>query len=212
MLIQRGNYFIADIRADASAGVPALRRGARGKGARVPLRPLGAALAEEVVDAGALENALVALRARAAAPAGAKVVFMGDSGVQDAAVAARALKKLGGRRALALMGGFEAWREKGLLTAPAYTTGGVEGALEEAKESYAVAAALTQATLVEIAQQTMQSLMTADEAVRSVAALPVPAAAPAPEAQAAAAPSAAAAAGDASAPAAVLAKEEAVVA
>lgn len=89
------------------------------------------------------------------------------------AQAARALKKLGGRSAYVLNGGFEAWRDRGLLTSSSFTIGGFDGLIEDAKETYTEAATLTQSTLSEVVEQGWKSLFAADEVVRSVTAVPV---------------------------------------
>lgn len=153
------------------------------------------------------------LRPTAATSSGTKVVFMGESGYKDAQGVARALRKLGGRRSYVLTGGFQAWRDRGLLTASSYAVGGVEGFVEEARETYTEAAVLTQETLSEVAEKTLQQLLTADEAVRSIAAVPVPQAM-AGAAEAGAAAAAGEQAGAAAAPVVVAAakKEEPVVA
>lgn len=46
--LYRGNYFLIDIRSDVSAGVPDLRKGARGKAATVPVEQVSTEIANTV--------------------------------------------------------------------------------------------------------------------------------------------------------------------
>jgi len=111
---------LVDLRSLASrqaAGVPDLRRGARGKGLVAGIEPLAPAIASAVRDARAMEVTRLALRVRGATAARTRVIFM-DGGNGDAVAAARALTQLGGRRAFTLRGGFPAYETSQLGVRP----------------------------------------------------------------------------------------------
>lgn len=81
--------------------------------------------------------------------AGARVVFMDDTGGSKAIEAARALKKLGGRRAFVLSGGFNGWVASGLNTSNVYATGGVDALVADFQDTYTEVAQVTQSALSE---------------------------------------------------------------
>ena len=119
-LLKEERAKLVDLRPQAAreaAGVPDLRRSARGKALVAAVEALPASVRGAVRDPKSLELARLALRVRGATPARGRVIFM-DGGNGDAVAAARALAQLGGRKAQTLRGGFPAWADSRLGVRP----------------------------------------------------------------------------------------------
>jgi len=107
------NAFLVDTRDERARrddGVPDLRGSQRGKGAAIEIAKVEERTRRALADPRAVELELAAMKVRALTRGGARVYVMGP----DAAALARAVTKLGGRKAFVLSGGYEAWRSAGL--------------------------------------------------------------------------------------------------
>ena len=107
------NAFLVDTRDERARrddGVPDLRGSQRGKGAAIEIARVEERTRRALADPRAVELELAAMKVRALTRGGARVYVMGP----DAAALARAVTKLGGRKAFVLSGGYEAWRSAGL--------------------------------------------------------------------------------------------------
>jgi rhodanese-related sulfurtransferase len=113
-----------------AAGVPDLRQQARPKAIVAETAPLPPALRGAVRAVRELELERAAVRVRGATPPGARVVIM-DAGSGEARQLARALTRLGGRRAYTLDGGFKAWRAAGLRVKKDYTASPLTAVTED---------------------------------------------------------------------------------
>jgi rhodanese-related sulfurtransferase len=152
VLYKEARAFIVDVRSAAAreaAGVPDLRKQARSKAVVVEVEPLPAALRGSVRGARELELERVALRVRGATPPAGRVVLM-DAGGGEARELARALTKIGGRRAYTLSGGFPGWTAAGLRVKRDYTSSPLAAVTEDLEVLTAEVAATTQAAASDV--------------------------------------------------------------
>ena len=126
--------FLIDTRSEDARrndGVPDLRGKARGKGAAVEVATLPADERRVLSNPRLVELELAATKVKALTKGGARVYVLGP----DAKDLAKAITKLGGRRAFVVSGGFDAWRSSGLKVGVKYAKSALEGLGEDTSEA-----------------------------------------------------------------------------
>ena len=126
--------FLIDTRSEDARrndGVPDLRGKARGKGAAVEVATLPADERRVLSNPRLVELDLAATKVKALTKGGARVYVLGP----DAKDLAKAITKLGGRRAFVVSGGFDAWRSSGLKVGVKYAKSALEGLGEDTSEA-----------------------------------------------------------------------------
>ena len=126
--------FLIDTRSEDARrndGVPDLRGKARGKGAAVEVATLPADERRVLSNPRLVELELAATKVKALTKGGARVYVLGP----DAKDLAKAITRLGGRRAFVVSGGFDAWRSSGLKVGVKYAKSALEGLGEDTSEA-----------------------------------------------------------------------------
>ena len=126
--------FLIDTRSEDARrndGVPDLRGKARGKGAAVEVATLPADERRVLSNPRLVELELAATKVKALTKGGARVYILGP----DAKDLAKAITRLGGRRAFVVSGGFDAWRSSGLKVGVKYAKSALEGLGEDTSEA-----------------------------------------------------------------------------
>ena len=113
-------------------GVPDLRKGARDKGAAVPVEELDALTRRVTANPREVELQIAGERVRKLTKRGAQIYFMGP----DAAALAKVVTAMGGRKCFTVEGNFDAWRSTGLKIRrnPSYEKNILDKASEETAE------------------------------------------------------------------------------
>ena len=134
-LEKNGRAFLIDTRAfeDRKAdGIPDLRKGARDKGAAVPVEELDALTRRVTKNPREVELQIAGERVRKLTKRGTQIYFMGP----DAAALAKVVTAMGGRKCFTVSGNFDAWRSTGLKIRrnPSYDKNILDKASEETAE------------------------------------------------------------------------------
>ena len=113
-------------------GVPDLRKGARDKGAAVPVEELDALTRRVTANPREVELQIAGERVLKLTKRGAQIYFMGP----DAAALAKVVTAMGGRKCFTVEGNFDAWRSTGLKIRrnPSYDKNILDKASEETAE------------------------------------------------------------------------------